>query len=263
MHLSGYDLVEWAVGFAAQLILVAVLFVRRRYLQFPVFTGLIAFECVKHLVLFLVWVTVHHRTVHYYAYANTRLGIVDEVIQLFVFYELASKVFCPTGRWAEDVRRGFRWLIAASAAVAVLLAWLAAPPVNYSIQSFVLRSDFLSAALMSELFIGTLWLSSTAGLPWKTHAARIAQGIGFYSLTCLVLGAVVNYLGFQQGTTVFTAAGEVRSYVWIAALGYWIVTLWQEAPAPRELPDTMLIQIYKLQRLVENDLVRIRNWRQP
>jgi hypothetical protein len=42
---------------------------------------------------------------------------------------------------------------------------------------------------------------------------------------------------------------------------YWIVTLWQEPPAPRELPEAMRTKIYTLQKQVERDLEKIREWR--
>jgi hypothetical protein len=262
MHLSGYDLVNWAIAFVLQLAFVVVLIARKRYLRFPVFTGLVIFELATTIVLLLIWRLVHHQTFHYYYRTQLWLGIVDEIIQLFVFYELASQVFCPTGRWAPDTRRAFLWLCGASLLMAVLLAALAAPPVKFSIDSFKLRTNLFSAALMSELFVGVLWLSTTAGLPWKAHVARIAQGMGLYAIVCLVMGTVNNYFGTAQTTAIYQAAVQIRGYLSMAIAGYWIVTLWQEAPQPRGLPDAMLMQIYTLQRRVEDDLVRIRSWRQ-
>lgn len=261
MHLSGYVLAKWAFGFVDQLVLIAVLLIRRRYVRFPVFTASAFYGLARSITLFLIWRFVYHRTQHYYYYTQVWLGIVDEIIQLLVFYELASQVFCPSGEWAPDIRRAFLWLTGTSIVFAVLLAWLSTPPVIESIQSFVLRTNFLSSALMSELFVGILWLSTTAGLPWKTHVARIAQGVGAYSLACLILGTIINYLGFGRGTEAYRVIVEIRGDVGTVISLYWIATLWQEAPEPRQLPDAMRMQIYTLQRRVENDLIRIRNWR--
>ncbi len=172
------------------------------------------------------------------------LGIVDEIVQVFVFYELASQVFCPAGRWAPDTRRAFLWLCGASLLIAVLLAGLAAPSVKLSMEGFRLRTNLLSAALMSELFVGILWLSTTAGLPWKAHVARIAQGMGLYAIVCFIMGTANNYFGTVHTTAIYHAVNQIRGYLSMAIGGYLIVTLWQEAPQPRELPDAMLMQIY-------------------
>jgi uncharacterized membrane protein YccF (DUF307 family) len=112
---------------------------------------------------------------------------------------------------------------------------------------------------MSELFVGMLALSATVGLPWKTHIARIAQGLGAYSVVCLVTDTISNYYGNEPH--VFAVLDTLRNIVSIVCEGYWLAMLWQEAPAPRELPESMLTQIYALQRQVEDDLTRIRDWR--
>jgi hypothetical protein len=104
-------------------------------------------------------------------------------------------------------------------------------------------------------------LSVTAGLPWKTHVARIAQGLGAYSLVSLVTGAAANYFGVSHDTHIYTALARVSVLTYLMCEAYWIVMLWREAPAPRELPEAMRMQIYSLQKQVEYDLIRIRSWR--
>jgi hypothetical protein len=185
---------------------------------------------------------------------------LDEALQVVVFYELARHVLCPTGVWARDVRGVFVWMIAGSGAVAAVLTFLAAPDVAEPIQTVLLRSNFFTSVLMSELFVGMMALSVTAGLPWKTHVARIAQGFGTYALISLLLETVNSYVGLAQGQQVFNEISYFRGLAYDACVGYWIVTLWRDAPAPRELPDQMLTQIYTLQRRVELDLARIRSW---
>jgi len=100
--------------------------------------------------------------------------------------------------WARDVRTTFAGMVCASVIVALLLTWLAHPSAPFAIQTFILRSNLFSAALMSELFVGMVVLSSIAGLPWKTHVARIAQGFGAYSIFCVAKGIVVNYIWLES-----------------------------------------------------------------
>ena len=106
---------------------------------------------------------------------------------------------------------------------------------------------------MCEIFVGNLVLTATVGLPWKTHVARIAQGLGAYSLFGLAID-----IGITADTTVFAALMRAQKLVWLACQIYWIVTLWREAPAPRELPEVMRAQILLLQNRVRDDLIRIR-----
>jgi hypothetical protein len=128
-------------------------------------------------------------------------------------------------------------------------------------QTFILRSRFFSAALMSELFVGMVVLSSTAGLPWKTHVARIAQGLGAYSIVCVAKDIVLNYVSLDQHLRVDTELTHLRVLTYLGCEAFWIVMLWKEAPAPRDLPPSMRDQIYSLHKRVEYDLIRIRDWR--
>jgi hypothetical protein len=188
-------------------------------------------------------------------------GILDECLQLFVMYEIAAHVFAPMGQWAADVRRTMITMVGVSAVLSALLSLLASPATRFPIQTFILRSNFFSAVLMSELFVCMVVLSSTVGLPWKTHAARIAQGLGTYSLTCIALDIAKIFVGFQNGKQEFDRLNHIRSFIYLGCEVYWIVMLWADSPAPSELPEAMRIQIYTLQRQVENDLIRIRSWR--
>lgn len=258
MHLSGLDRFVWAAGFYGHSLLLLVLFVRRRARLFPAFTSYIAENVGTTVILNFA---LNHLSVSAYRHSYWSLGIVDEILQLFVFYELAAHVFCPTGVWARDMRKSFICVVCASSLVALLLTWLAQPTSRFPIQTFILRSNFFSASLMSELFVGMVVLSATAGLPWKTHVARIAQGLGAYSIFCVAMDILVNYVGLSQHRHLYTELSHLRILTYLACEVFWIVMLWQQAPAPRELPESMRMQIYTLQKQVEYDLIRIRTWR--
>ena len=258
MHLSGFDVFAWAAALIGHLILVTVLVVRDRVRTFPFFTAYIVEQISSAILQYFVF---YHLSFHTFQYSFWSWGILDEILQLLVLYEIAVHIFCPTGTWASDVRKTLMGLVAASAVVAILLAWLAHPEAPNGIQRFILRSNFFSAMLMSELFVGTVMLSVTVGLPWKTHVARIAQGLGTYSIVRVAIAIAVNFVGLHPHGYFYKDMSHLEYFTYLACEGYWIVTLWAEAPAPRELPEIMRIQIYSLNRWVENDLIRIRAWR--
>jgi len=258
MHWSGFAVFAWIASFLLNLLLAFVLFYRGRAPSFPFFTVYVVEQIVDLIALYVV---TRHASLTVYRYFYWSTNWLEQILQVCVFYEIAVHVFCPVGVWARDVRRTFVGLIVLSLVVASLLSWLAHPTAPYLFVTFYLRTSFFSAALLSELFVGMAMLSATAGLLWKTHVARIAQGLGIYSIVRLAAGIIQNAAGIHPGWHVYTISSHTSDMTYIICAFYWVVTLYAEAPAPRELPEEMRMQIYTLQRQVENDLTRIRAWR--
>jgi len=258
MHLSALDKFLWVTGFAGETLLLFVLFYRRRAQSFPIFTSLMAFSVVQSITMYFVYLHLAHRT-YYYGYWI--LGTINMLIQLGVVYEIASHVFAPLGKWAPDVRHSFIRLVGGSVLVALVLTLLASPARIRMMETVVTRGTFFSSALMTELFVGLVVLSAGAGLPWKTDAARIAQGQGVYSLISVIQDTCLSWLGWAHQASTIHLLSQIRITALLGVVAYWIVTLWQESPEPREMPDSMRMQIFHLHRQVEYDLGRIRGWR--
>ena len=60
------------------------------------------------------------------------------------------------------------------------------------------RGNLFAAALQSELFVAMMALSIDARLPWKTHVAKIAQGLGAYSLLGVLIETGHSYFGVVE-----------------------------------------------------------------
>jgi hypothetical protein len=253
MHLTGTILLFWAAGLTAHGLLLVVLCTRHRAKTFPIFTALIATNIVNAIALYEIAL---HGTKHSYFIAYFSFAILDFALQLSVTYELATHVFCPTGTWAPDIRKGFLILVLASIIIAAMLACIPAPPERILLGTLLDRGNLFTSALQCELFVGMLAFSATARLPWKTHVARIAQGLGFYSLICLLME--VGHSVLVRNTVVFESLTYVRMATYLVCASYWIVMLWLEAPAPKELPKETRRQLFTLQRRVEYDLRKLR-----
>ncbi len=253
MHLTGPILLFWVAGLAAHIVLLFVLLNRHRAGMFPAFTTLIAVNILNSLVLYQVAV---HGSKHAYFVAYFAFAILDLVLQLSVTYELARHVFCPTGTWARDIRNGFLFLALGSVAIALALACLPSPPEKTILGMLLDRGNLFSSALQCELLVGMIAFSSTAGLPWNTHVARIAQGLGFFSLVELLVEAGHNIL--VRNTTAYADMTYLRMSTYLLCVSYWIVMLWLPAPAPQELPEEARRQLFTLQRRVEYDLRKLR-----
>jgi hypothetical protein len=256
MHLTGLDFLLWEAGFVAELALLFVLWFRKRALAFPIFTTYITANVLRTIVLYALH---HFGTKATYFYVYWSLAVIDDLLQLAVIYEISWHIFRPLGGWAKDVRRSFVWLISLSFAIAGLLTWLANPPARLRIQLVVLKGNFFSAALMSELFVGLIALSVTVGLPWKAHIAKICQGLGAYSMVDFLIEAGHNYFGLSQSTQAFEDLAHMRIAVYIACVAYWVVTLWHDAPPPRELSDQMYRELSALQVLAVSRLQSLRS----
>jgi len=256
MQLSGLNFVLWVAGFFGHLALLVVLITRRRAPDFPFFTCLILSNVFRTVVLYF---TLKYGTKQEYFYFYWSLAVIDVTLQFCVVYEMASKVFRPIGSWAPDARGKLISIGGISIVAGLLLTALATPAAQIWIKAIVVKGNFFSSVLMSELFVGMLVLSAKIGLPWKTHVARISQGLGLYSLIGVFTEAGHSIFGIES--RIAPIFSEVRMIAYLCCLGYWIVMLWRTAPEPRQLSDDMRSNLYALQEHTEYDLSKLRAWR--
>ncbi len=244
MRLTSVDNLLWALSFLGHWILLGVLVLRRRAATFPVFTTLIVVNIFRTMVLFL---TLRLGSSESYFYTYWTLAIVDTALQLAVAYELASKVFRPLGAWAPDVRRSFKAILGVSVAIAGAMTWLAAPPTRTLRLAIVIRGDFFVSALMAELFVAMVALSVTLGLPWRTHVARIAQGLGTFSMYCIFTDAAHSYFGSDLVVDRYRLLSRLQIMLYLGCVAYWSVALAMKEPEPRRMPQQLHDELRRLQ----------------
>ena len=185
--------------------------------------------------------------------------MLDTTLQLCVVYEIASRVFRPLDVWAHDVRSSFVWLVSLSLCVAFGLTWLASPPARTWMQAFATKGNFFAAALQSELFVAMMALSINARLPWKTHVAKIAQGLGAYSLIAVLIESGHSYFGVGRELPAFIVLSHVRMAAYLGCVNYWMISLWRDERPARTMTSEMREKMFTLQRLVEYDLQDLRS----
>ena len=242
--------------FLENLGLLVVLWYRRRAERFPFFTALITLVVIKTIVLYLV---LHYGTKDGVFLYLLVIGCSDTILQLCVVYEIASRVF---GRWmfghktCEAVLPGCCGL---SLWVAFGLTWLASPPARTWMQSFSTKGNLFAAALQSELFVAMMALSIHARLPWRTHVAKIAQGLGAYSLLGVLIETGHSYFGVGRELPAFIVLSHVRMAAYLACVNYWIISLWREERPVRTMTPEMREKMFTLQMLLEYDLEDLRS----
>jgi hypothetical protein len=256
MHLTGLDFFFWAAGLPANLALLFVLWYRRRAQSFPFFTALIALNVVRTIVLYFV-LTYESKQSYFYSYWS--LVTLDTVLEICVVYEVARLVFRPLGEWARQLRGSFALLVGLSIIVAMGLSWLASPPARTWRQAFVTKGNLFSEALMSELFVAMMALAINARIPWRTHVAKIAQGLGAYSLISMLIESGHTYFGVGGEMPLFVALSRVRMAAYLACVAYWIINLWRNEQPSRVMTGAMREELFALQTWVDYHLKDMRS----
>lgn len=250
MHLGGLDLFFWVAGFAGHLAVLFVLIRRKRVARYPIFTSFIASNTLRTVGLSMV---LRYGTASQYYDSYWSLAVVDAVLQAGVVYELAAGAFRPLKAWAKDVRATLVLMVILSFGIAATLTLLSAPPTRRWVDSLVIKGNFFSEACISELFVGILLLSVTSGLPLKTHAVRISQGFGVYSIIDMGIEAGHSYFGVGGRSHLYLVLSHFRMMAYLGCLCFWIATLWLDEPPELPLTDEMRSQLSDLRRWLNVD----------
>ncbi|MGC2164303.1 MAG: hypothetical protein WA634_20580 [Silvibacterium sp.] len=255
MHLTDIDLFYWVAGFIGHLALLLVLWRRHRSREFPIFTAWVASNLARTITLALV---AHTENKEFYYYAYWSLAIIDTTLQLGIVYEMYSLTFRPLGQWAADVRSTLVGLLLGSVAIAAVLTGISHPQTRLFVEMLTIRGNLFSSVWMSELFVAMITLAVKVGLPWKTHVANIAQGLGVYSLFGVMIETANSYFGLGGTVQIYNLLSHCRMTLYLGCLVYWIVMLWKDAPDTSEMSRELRLQLIGLRARVERDLETIR-----
>lgn len=256
MHVTDLDLLLWAAGFIEHVSLLFVLLLRGRARSFPVFTALMVLNVTRTMLLFLIS---REGTKAVYFYVFWSLATADVALQLGVVYELASQLFRPLGTWAWDVKEKLGLWAVGSICLAAVVTWIPKPQSRHWMQVILLKGSFFSAALMSELFVGMIALSSIAGLSWSSHLAKIAKGLAFYSVVTLIFETANTSLGLNGNDRIYDQLSRIRMVLYLCCVIYWSISLWRKAPPNRPMPDLTRQQVSAINRALERRLATFRS----
>jgi hypothetical protein len=209
----------WAAGLLAHLLLLIVLFVRKRAVRFPWFTLLIVFYLLRSVGLAAFMRFSGHPA---HQFATIILDLTDVLLQCAVLAELAWIALRPLG----GIRRfSLPLLLLASG---ILIVMRLAPSAHSSLRTILVLSHFLLSVLMVEWAIMLAFLLRPLGLSWRSHVAAISFGFGVYSAALLAGGGYFT-TGREMSDYVFFSFLRIAVYLLIL-LG-WSVCLWLADPA--------------------------------
>jgi hypothetical protein len=246
--------VLWTFIFAAHLVLLVVLLGRDRAGRFPIFTAGIAVTAFRLLTVKLLSNRLPQITFIEFMLITLTVSVV---LSLLVLLELARKAF-------GTVQRG-AWIAGALAVMivgaVVIWKWGQWPPLDalktgspwQLVQLIVQKGSRL--ADIETILVGLLiiTLGSRFGAGWRTHTQRIVIGLSTVSIAQIGLQAtwesIVHHVRANP-SMIRSMADQQRiiglgdkltnanSVIFIAALVWWILTLWIDEPGAAKAATT-------------------------
>jgi hypothetical protein len=93
--------------------------------------------------------------------------------------------------------------------------------------------------------------------------AKIAQGLGAYSLLGVLTETGHSYFGVGRELPYFVVLSHVRIAAYLICVNYWIISLWRKERPVRTMTPEMREKMFTLQMLLEYDLQDLRSRREP
>jgi hypothetical protein len=208
----------WAAGLLEHLLLLAVLFRRKRVARFPWFTLLIIVYVVRSVGLAAALRISGHPAP---MFASMIIDLTEVLLQCAVLAELCWNGLQPLG----GIRRFTVPLLLVASGVLIVMRL--APSGHTSLRTILVLMHFLLSVLMVEWAIVFAFLLRPLRLSWRSHVAVISFGFGVYSAALLAGGGY------------FTTGREMRDYVffsffriivYLLIVLFWSISLWFEEP---------------------------------
>ncbi len=208
----------WAAGLLGHLLLLGVLFTRRRVARIPWFTLLIVFYFLRSVGLAATLRFSGHPA---HRFAILILDLTDVLLQCAVLAELTWIALRPLG----GIRRFTLPLLLVGSGVLIVMRL--APAGYTSLRMDLVLLHFLLSVLMVEWAIVLVFLLRPLGRSWRSHVAAISFGFGIYSAALLAGGGYFT-IGREMRDYVFFSFFRISVYLFV--LLCWAIALWFKEP---------------------------------
>jgi hypothetical protein len=185
----------WVAPHALQVIILVLLFRRRIFSKFPVFTAYTAFSLCKFVALFIVSHLHNAQATYFKIYAFTLA--VYTALRFGIVCEIFAHVFAKHVALHNAQRPVFRWTTVAFLTVAFCLAIYTHPsnadPIWFNVHVLERSANILLCGLILSLFL----FSSYLALRWNRVVFGIALGAGVLCSFELAIAAMRSQIGFS------------------------------------------------------------------
>lgn len=213
----------WVSGFLGHLTLMAVLIIRGRWRTSPVFAGLIGYELLESICLFLVS---RHGTQYEYFVAYWLCAALDYILQLALLAEIATGLCRRNGIWIGTARSGIlRWALF-GIVFATALSFTVAPASITGLDLWDLRATLFTSLLTCQLLVGVSMTGNRLRLQRGNHTMALGQGLALWAAVAVLADVCKIATGWRHDFPVFD---QVRMVVYLADLLFWMVAFWRPA----------------------------------
>ncbi|HEV2276477.1 MAG TPA: hypothetical protein VGR96_20050 [Acidobacteriaceae bacterium] len=232
MSLEAIYSIVYLLGGLAELLLLAVLLVRRQYRVFPVFTTYIAFNILSDL---LVAVLSAKSTGNAASWVALFLLPPQYLLELAVLLEIAWRLLKPVhSSIPPGAIKVFLWLVFLALLGGVLLAGHVNPQHGSGIyEKLKFPLDLTVGLLRMILFAATAAFAQMLGIGWKDRVLQLATGLSFYSAVDLVASLVQSHHGLSA------TADHLKGAAYLVEIGFFIWAFTTKEAERREFSPQM------------------------
>jgi hypothetical protein len=251
MSLQALNATLGLLGIVVEIILLAVLVVRRQYKTFPVFTLYIGFNLLYDLGLATLALAYSAHTARVLA-----LGLLplQYLIELGVLLEIAWNVLRPVRTSLPPGSiRVFVGLVALALLCGTLLAWHLGNTGN-KVEDVRGPLDLTVGLLRMLIFAVTAGFAQLLGIGWKNKVLQLATALSLYSMVDLIVSLVQRYSGRSNDLD------EVRGVAYVLELGFLVWAFTTKEVRRREFSPQMeqlLVTLAGRAKLARTALVRM------
>jgi hypothetical protein len=248
MNLSAFDWLLVAGISLGNTVLFAVLILRRRWKEFPVFTAFIGIDTILSPVLYIL---IQFDYYSWYVRVYWTQALIDFALQLGIALEIARIVLRPTGTWVRDARKQFILWGVVGILFAAALPWLVTPPAANLLGRLMVRGFLFTSLVFCELIAVVTRTSKSLGLGWRNHVMALGNGWTAWAVVAILVDGLHSYFGSQR---YFSELDHMKMLAYLAVLGYWAVQFWLEEPARQPISPQLQAYIQVLHQRIKNDL---------
>jgi len=211
----------WIAPHVLLAIVPVVMFVRRKYRDYPVFFAYALFETLGFLIRFPVYIFGQGpRGLYRMVFLITAAGTT--ALRFGVIHEIFNSVFHAYPRLAGVGTISMRLITGILVVCGILLVLYSSTPVSDNLLSGIMLLDRSVAVIQAGMLLFLFLFSRMFGLSWRSFTFGIALGFGIFATTSLAYWAIRLTDLTEQGKDLLdlvpTGSYHISVVVWLVYL---------------------------------------------
>jgi len=236
MHMSG---TQWSFGIAQlalQLLLLAIMHVRKSRSEFPIFFNYIAFTAITQVFLLVAL----RGSYAQYFYSYWSVSAVGLLLGFGVLYESLVQVMKPFSALTDLAKMIFVWAGGFLLAVSLLTALATGGNPSDKICAAVLLLNRCIQLMQCGLFLILLLFEKRLGASWRNRGICIAAGLGMTAVVQLSMWSLLTR--FPGARNQLDLAGDILSIGIVVFWSVGLVSSKSQKPSASNAPNRLVLQ---------------------